>query len=136
MEIDHSGPRIRRLLLRSLIIGLAPLSPPAVRCPASPAVVLHPHSTWDHLPTRSSSVSVPAYQKTFALLSLTCHYQRPTSPLLSSLTPTTSDRFPSPPLPCCRQISFNVTVSCCSAAACRHHGSFNLDHSGPRLRQF
>ena len=63
LEIDHSGPRIRRLLLRSLIIGLAPLSPPAVRCPASPAVVLHPHSTWDHLPTRSSSVSVPAYQK-------------------------------------------------------------------------
>ena len=76
MEIDHSRPRIRRLL-----IGPAPPSTPAVQCPAYPAVVFRTDSERYHPPTRASPVSVPAYQKTFARLSLTRHFQRPTLPL-------------------------------------------------------
>ena len=82
MDIEHSGPSIRCLLLHILLIGPDPPSTYAVRCPASPSFAFRPGSAQDHPPTWESSVSVPAYQKTFACLSLTRHFQRPTPHLL------------------------------------------------------
>ena len=50
--------------------------------PAAPAINARPVAARNHPPTRVSPVSVPAYQKTFARLSLTLHFQGPTSPPL------------------------------------------------------
>ena len=83
LDIYHSGPRLCRLLLCSLLIGPAPPSAPAVQCTASPAVAFCPGSAGYHPPTRASPVSVPAPQKNFARLSLTRHFQRPTPLLLT-----------------------------------------------------
>ena len=81
-DIYHFWPRLHHLLLRSLIIGPAPTSPPDFRCPASPSVAFRPGYAQDHPPTWASPVSIPAYQKTFARLSLTHHFQILTPPLL------------------------------------------------------
>ena len=79
---DHYWPRLCHLFLLRLPIVPVPPSSPAVRCLASPAVVFCPDSARDHPPTQASPVSVPAYRKTFARISLTRHFQRPTPPLL------------------------------------------------------
>ena len=81
-DIDHSRPRLRCLLLRSLLIRRAPTSPPDVRCPAYQVVAFCPGSAQDHPNTRASPVYLPEYQKTFARLYLTRHFQIPTPPLL------------------------------------------------------
>ena len=81
MDIEHFRTRLRCLLLRILLIGPAPTSPPDVRCPASPAVTFLPGSARDHQPTRVSPVSVPEFLKTFDRLSLTRHFQRPNPPI-------------------------------------------------------
>ena len=62
LEIDHYGPRIRRLLL-STLIETTPPSPPAIWSPISTATFICPASAQDHPPTRASPVSVPAYQE-------------------------------------------------------------------------
>ena len=82
MDIDHSGSRLCRLLLRSLLIRPVPPSPPAVRYTDSPAITFRPGSAQGHPPTWASPVSVPSHQKTFTRLSFTCHFQRRTPPLL------------------------------------------------------
>ena len=82
LDIGHSGPILHRLLLRTLVETIPP-SPPAIWCPVSPAVLFCPISAQYHPSTRASPVSVPSYQGSPATLpSLTCHYQRPTLPLL------------------------------------------------------
>ena len=88
-DIDHSRPRIRRLLFRSLINGTAPPSPPSARCPSPPAVVFGlppppPPSPppQDYPPTWASPISVPSYPKPIYLLSLTHHCLIRTSPPL------------------------------------------------------
>ena len=93
-EIDHSGPRLRRLLLHSLLIepphhlfllSNVHLGEEAHSCPVPPARNVHPVAARDHPPTRASPVSVPAHQKTFACLPLTRHFQSPTPPSLPCL---------------------------------------------------
>ena len=72
-------------MLRSLIVGPAPHSPPSARCTSSYSVVsclpLTPPPQ-DHLPTWESPVSIPAYLKNVSLPSITPHYLRPTPPPL------------------------------------------------------
>ena len=84
-DIDNSGPSLRHLLLRILLSGPAPPSPPAVQCPSSLAVVfclplLPPPQ--DHLPTWVYPVFVPEYQNPFSLPFLTHHHPKPTHPPL------------------------------------------------------
>ena len=82
--IDHSGPRLRCILLRTRIEPTPP-SPPVVQCSVSSAVFFRPASAQDHPPTRASPVSFLPYQESPATLSyLTCHRQSPTLPLLPS----------------------------------------------------
>ena len=124
LDIDHCRPRLRRLLLRSLLIGPAPPSPPAIWFPAYPAVAFCPGSARDHLTIRVLPVSFPSYEKPFARLSLIRHFQRLNLPFLP---------FPHH-LPNSRRsrshatakIYFNVAFRCCYIAVCRHHGSWNL----------
>ena len=99
-DIDHSGPRLRRLLLCILLIGPSPPSPTSVQCPASPYVVFCPTSAWDHSPTQASPVSVPEYQKTSPAFTSPVTY-RYRLLLFSSLTPITTSGFPSLTLPHC-----------------------------------
>ena len=82
LDIDHSRPRLRRLLFRTLIWPVLPY-PPDILCTAYPAVFFHPASTQDHPPTRTSPLFVPAYQKIHVNLpSLIRHHHIPTLPLL------------------------------------------------------
>ena len=75
LDIDHSGPSLCCLLLRTLIV-------PAPTCPISPSVFFHPASVQDHPPTRESLVSVPSYRKIYVTLPyLNLHHQIPTLPL-------------------------------------------------------
>ena len=86
-EIDHSGPRLRRLLSYSLLIEPAPPSLTAVLCPSGGGIPLltrrpgHGHvSAQYHPSTRASPVSVSEYQKIFSLIPLTRHFQSPITP--------------------------------------------------------
>ena len=82
MDIDYFRPRLRCLLLRTLI-ETAPPSLPAIRCPAFTTVLFLPTSTRDHLPTRDSPVSVLAYvENPITLPSLTRHHHSLTLYLL------------------------------------------------------
>ena len=84
MDIDHSGPRLRRLLLHSLLIENAPPSLPDAQCtswggsPLMPRLPSHQHvSARDHPPIWESPVSIPAYRRTFTRLPLTSNFQIP-----------------------------------------------------------
>ena len=81
LDIDYSGPRLRGLLLRSLLIVPNPPSLPSVWCPASPDIALRPSTAQGHPSTRASP-TVQWYQRTFTFLSLTRYYHIPTLPLL------------------------------------------------------
>ena len=81
MDIDHSGPRLRHLLLRILIVPTPP-STPTILCSASPAIFSRPASAQDHPSTWASPVSAPSYKKNVILPSLIRHYQILTLPLL------------------------------------------------------
>ena len=74
--------------------------------------------TQDHLPTRSSPVSIPAYQ----VPSL------PSSDSATSLHPLPSPRLPDSQW-CAlsaTEISYNITISCFRASVSLHHGSHHL----------
>ena len=105
-DIDHSGPSLCRLILRSLIIGPAPPSSPAVWCstslPFSFACLHHRHHMIIFTPGCPLSPSQHTKNPSPSLLSpITSQYRL----LLPYLAPITPVGFPSPPLPvCCQNI--------------------------------
>ena len=121
MDIDHSIPRLRRLLLCSLLIVPAPPSPPVARCPTSTAVAFRPGYSRVHPPTRASLVYVPVYQKPSPA------FPHPTLPVTDSSSTT------SLPLHltdshrrlfhATAKIYCNVDFIYCSADTCCHHVS-------------
>ena len=78
LDIDHYGPRIFCLLLRAIIELNSPY-PPTIWSTVSPTVFFCPASARDHLTTRASPVSIPAYQENSATFPyLTRHHHSPT----------------------------------------------------------
>ena len=106
-DIDHSGPRIRRSLIRTVINPpVPPLLPSDVSSPPSSSSVLPPYSARDHLLTRASPVPVPANRENSvpSPLSPVTTRVRIFRPSLALTTPAT---FLSPPLPrCCQNIFY------------------------------
>ena len=98
LDIDHSGPRICRLLLRTLI-NPAPTSPPAVRCLVYPVV-------FSFLPPYGI-IRPPGRHMSLSQHNKISPSPPPPSPAITRfwlfrtfLTLTTPAKFLSPPLPC------------------------------------
>ena len=112
-DIDHSRPRIRRLLSHILLIEPATTSLTAVLLPSGGGIALltrrpiHGHvSTRYHPSNRASPVSISAHQKPLpSSPSLVTSRVRFLLPSLT-FTPAMPAKFLLPPLPCCRRNIF------------------------------